>query len=121
MLGDKNSQRQQQNVHINGGQEAKDRVPCDFYTNDYIADLEKRRSSAQFPKVAALNNEIKKAQTVTFLQHEGRVTSVLCSLLDQESWNCPGPKNLGKRCHLLGPSPASCTVAPLPDNQLDGF
>ncbi len=38
MLGDKNSQRQQQHVNLNEGQEAKIEVPCDFYTNDAIAD-----------------------------------------------------------------------------------
>ena len=103
MLGDKNSQRQQQHVNLNEGQEAKIEVPCDFYTNDAIADLELKRNSLGYSVVAAMDSDIRKARTVILLQYQGHVTRVLCSLLDQESSNCQSTRNSGKRCYLLGP------------------
>jgi len=122
MLGDNQKQDQKQSVkQIVQNQDSRIIVMCSHYTNSFIESLEEKLkfilnlSDGLEPEAAVINHELKKEQSVSLLQHQGHVTKVFCSLLQDST--CQSPKNTSNRCYLLGPAPASASSSwSVPEN-----
>lgn len=113
MLGDNQKQDQKQSVNqeVNvHGQKAVIEISCAHYIDDKIQALEAHLNEQMqdWGNPAADDAlKLKELRKVSLLQHEGRVTKVFCSLLQDSA--CKSPKNAGNRCYLLGPAPASAS------------
>ena len=111
MLDDKlkqeQSQKVKQEVNVHGQKEVVE-ISCAHYTDTRIQALEAHidEQMRDWGKTDDLLN-LKELRKVSLLQHQGRVTKVFCSLLQDST--CQSSKNTGNRCYLLGPAPASAS------------
>ena len=111
MLDDKHKQEQsqkvKQEVNVHGQKEVVE-ISCAHYTDTRIQALEAHidEQMRDWGKTDDLLN-LKELRKVSLLQHQGRVTKVFCSLLQDST--CQSSKNTGNRCYLLGPAPASAS------------
>jgi ElaB/YqjD/DUF883 family membrane-anchored ribosome-binding protein len=113
MLGDSQKQDQKQSVNqeVNvHGQKDVIEISCAHYTDNKIQALEAHMDEQMRDWGNPADDDaikLKELRKVSLLQHQGRVTKVFCSLLQDST--CKSPKNVGNRCYLLGPAPASAS------------
>ncbi len=111
MLGDNQKQDQKQDVKQEVNVHAqKDvvEISCAHYTDSKIQALEAHMDEQMHDWGNPAADEalkLKELRKVSLLQHQGSVTKVFCSLLQDST--CKSLKNTGNRCYLLGPAPAS--------------
>lgn len=113
MLGDNQKQDQKQDVkqevNVHAQKEVVE-ISCAHYTDNKIQALEAHLDEQMHDwgnPAADDALKLKELRKVSLLQHQGHVTKVFCSLLQEST--CTSPKNAGNRCYLLGPAPASAS------------